>query len=147
MHGNNGFTGSAEVGNRVVQAVKRAHHKQTKVVRKKNGLVQSGLLTRPSLVSTIGPGWKVPPLHLEAAKRFDERHVQLSARAQRVMHGTPREARTPSRRRLRRSLSVDPTPPPRPPLRLARRRPRSLVRRGPQGGVTRVEALSTRTAA
>ena len=61
VHGSNGYAGSPEVGNRVVQAVKRAHQKQAKVVRKKNGLVQSALLNRPSLVSTIGSGWKACP--------------------------------------------------------------------------------------
>ena len=104
-HTASGFRGKDDRSVNVVAAM----GKLTKSTRRKDGgVARSGLLKRPSVASHAPAGWRMPltltptlfltptltlpptltltltrrmPLeHREAAKRFDERHQQLSAR-------------------------------------------------------------------
>ena len=59
-----------------------------------NGVVRSGLLSHPSIASAAPRWWAVPPAHLAAAAAFDERHVQLSARGERMLRHLPKAKAT-----------------------------------------------------
>ena len=59
--------------------------------RKDGGVARSGLLKRPSVASHAPVGWRMPLEHREAAKRFDERHQQLSARCEQLLPKTRHE--------------------------------------------------------
>ena len=76
-HTASGFRGKDDRSVNVVAAM----GKLTKSTRRKDGgVARSGLLKRPSVASHAPAGWRMPLEHREAAKRFDERHQQLSAR-------------------------------------------------------------------